>query len=200
MRWDEHRMFWKGYLNDPMTVGSVAPDSRWCVDALLHRSGIAEANTILEYGSASGSVTREIIARKKPSAVLVCVEKDESFAEHLRQSPWMNNAIVVSEDVLSCDHVLRMNGVRNNSVECIISTLPCTNIPFDTLLRTRVLPYLKRDGIFVQYMHTISFFRGMFPRRYLEPYFHDVRSTVVTMNLPPVVVYTCKFPKQGWDQ
>jgi hypothetical protein len=66
------------------------------------------------------------------------------------------------------------------------SALPCTNIPFDRLLEERVLPYLNPEGIFVQYMHMLSFLRGMFPRTFLESRFESVMSEVVWFNIPPL--------------
>lgn len=79
MEWKRYELFWSGYLTDPLTVASVAPDSKWCVEILLRHAHMPTVDLILEYGPASGAVTDEIIRRKKPATNLICVEKDRSF-------------------------------------------------------------------------------------------------------------------------
>ncbi len=194
MDWQANALFWRGYLTDPLTVASVAPDSRWCVDALLRHSNVDTADVILEFGSASGSVTRQIVARKKPSALLICVEMHAPFVYWLTRSIKHDRCRIVYQDIFDSDRGLRQLGIEDHNVDCIISTLPCTNIPFDRLIRERVRPYLKPDGVFVQYMHVLSYLRGMFPRRILETHFQHVISEVVSLNLPPAVVYSSTHP------
>ncbi len=190
MEWQTYELFWRGYFTDPLNVASVAPDSKWCVDALLRHSGVETADVILEFGSASGTVTRQILARKKPSAILVCVEMNRSFVDWLTRAITHEHCRISHQDVFDSDVGLRNLGIADHNVDCIISTLPCTNIPFDRLIRDRVLPYLKPDGVFVQYMHVLSYLRGMFPRPILEPHFQRVHSEFVGLNVPPAVVYT----------
>lgn len=191
MEWQAYELFWKGYLTSPLTVASVAPDSKWCVDALLRHTGVETADVILEFGSASGAVTRKILARKKPSALLVCVEMNGSFVDLLTRGISDKNCHIAFQSIFDSDMGLRNRGIADHNVDCIVSTLPCSNIPFDQLIRERILPYLKPNGVFVQYMHALSFLRGMYPRRFLEPRFHRVSSEFVARNMPPAVVYTC---------
>jgi Phospholipid N-methyltransferase len=197
MEWEIFEMFWNGYLTDPLTVASVAPDSKWCIEALLRHAHISTADFILEYGPASGTVTREIIRRKNPSAILVCVEKNKLFVEWLMRTIKEDNCHIEFQNIFDSESTLRQRGVGEKNVDCIISTLPCTNIPFDRLLEERVLPYLNPEGIFVQYMHVLSFLRGMFPRTFLESRFESVTSEVVWLNIPPAIVYTCTKPKHS---
>ncbi|MDD2772470.1 MAG: hypothetical protein PHP45_02125 [Elusimicrobiales bacterium] len=75
-------------------------------------------------------------------------------------------------------------------MDCIISTLPCSSIDFEAFLRLSVLPLLKKDGVFVQYMHTLSFLRGFRLRPVLEKHFAAVDSELVLSNIPPTMVYT----------
>lgn len=189
-QWDVHKLFWKEYLIDPYRMGSISPDSRWCVEAILRHAPVATSRIILEYGSASGSVTREIIRRKEPTATFVCIEKNPSFLSSLAEIIEPDHCHFECCDVFNSSYALRRHEVEKGMVDCIISTLPCSMIPFDRLIAECVLPYLKPDGVFVQYMYAVSFVRGMFPRKFLEAKFEVVRSEVVFLNIPPAVVYT----------
>lgn len=188
-------LFLGGYAMYPARIGSVAPDSRHCVDALLRNAALDSARVVLELGSASGTVTREILRRKSADARLVCVEMHPPFAERLRSEIVRDDCRILMRDVFDAEPDLRRSGIRDHEVDCIISTLPCSNIPFDRLLGRRIVPSLSSRGVFVQYIHVLSFLRGVFPRTILERHFGEVREEFVLLNFPPAVVYTCRLPR-----
>lgn len=195
---DRYKAWWlflSGYIQQPGRIGSIAPDSRHCVEALLRHAGLDSARVIIEFGSASGTVTRAILARKRQDARLVCVEMHPPFANRLRQHIARTDCDIVMHDVFKAGTALKQCGIADRGVDCIVSTLPCSNIPFGRLLSERVVPYLRPTGVFVQYLHVLSYLRGVFPRRRLERHFGRVTTEFAPLNIPPVVVYTCRGPR-----
>jgi phospholipid N-methyltransferase len=87
-------------------------------------------------------------------------------------------------------------GDRFRKADCIISTLPCSCLNFYKFLRRAVLPVLSENGVFIQYMHTLSTLKGFRVKPYLEKCFDRVSTECVLRNLPPALVYTCRSAKR----
>lgn len=189
--------FLKLYYRNPREVGSIVPDSKTCVDALLKFVPFHSAEVILEYGAASGAVTREIIKRKNRETILICFEKNINFHNSLVKSIHGQNVFFINDDVLNCaKHLPAEFGVSHKGVDCIISTLPCSSLNVDELLPKAVLPLVKKDGFFIQYMHILSFLKGFRLNPHLRKYFSQISSDFVFFNIPPALIYTCRILKE----
>jgi phospholipid N-methyltransferase len=152
----------------------------------------ATAKVIVEFGAASGAVTREIIRRKRPGTILISFEKNPRLHAPLEASTSGENVFLVNEDALKCRKVLAdVFGILEKGVDCIVSTLPCSCLDFDGLVRHSVLPVLKDNGHFIQYMHTLTLLKGFNLKRFLGKHFTTLHSDFVLLNIPPALVYTC---------
>jgi phosphatidylethanolamine/phosphatidyl-N-methylethanolamine N-methyltransferase len=174
-------------------IGSIVPDSRTCIDSLLRRVPFDTAKVIVEFGSASGAVTREIIKRKKPDTIFISFEKNANLHGHLIKSLKGENSFLIHEDAFNCLRVLNDSfGIKEKSVDCIVSTLPCSCFDFDSLVRRSVLPALSENGQFIQYMHSLSLLKGFSLGHFLKKHFTQRHSDFVFRNIPPTFVYTCQ--------
>lgn len=184
--------FFKEYCKNFKEIGSVVSDSKTCVNSLLRFVPFDTAKVIVEFGSASGAVTREIIKRKRPETVFISFEKNPTMHAALKKNIQSENVYLVNENVFDCKKVLWNDfSIKEKSVDCIVSTLPCSCMDFDGLIKQAVLPVLKEKGYFVQYMHTLSLLKGFNLKRSLEKYFTLPHSDFVLCNIPPALVYTC---------
>ncbi len=182
------------YVRNFREIGSIGPDSAVCVNILLKSIPFESAELILEYGAGSGAVTMEILRRKKPKCTLICFEKNNTFYHLLRKTVTGRNVFVVHDDVFNSANILLSRfGIPSGSLDCIISTLPCSSMQFSELLQKSVLPLLKENGIFIQYMHTVSALKGFRLRPVLRKYFSRIDSDFVFFNIPPALVYTCRM-------
>lgn len=189
--------FAREYWRNIRGIGSLMPDSRVCVDALLAHVPFGSAKIIVECGAASGAVTREIIRRKRPETLLISFEKNAMLHSLLQSSSRGRNVAHVNADIFTCPSVLSAAfGVTGAEVDCIVSTLPCSCLDVDGLLRTAVLPVLADDGVFIQYMHTLSVLKGFRLGPILRKHYGSVHSQFVLRNLPPTLVYACRIPRK----
>jgi phospholipid N-methyltransferase len=162
------------------------------VNSLLRRAPFATAKVIVEFGSASGSVTREIIRRKRPETVFISFEKNPRLHGPLAARTTGENVFLLNEDAFKCRKVLAdVFGIVEKGVDCIVSTLPCSCFDFDSLVRRSVLPLLKDNGHFIQYTHTLTLLKGFSLKRLLRRHFTSLHSDLVLLNIPPALVYTC---------
>jgi phospholipid N-methyltransferase len=174
------------YLKNVKQIGSIVPDSNRCLRSLLRYVPFDAANSIVEFGSGSGTVTREIIRRKRRETPLYCFEKNDRFHDRLNGKLHAENVHLFKDDAFNS------YGVLSRKVDCIISTLPCSCLNFYKLLRRSVLPMLAENGVFVQYMHTLSTLKGFRVKPYLQKCFEEVSTDLVFMNVPPALVYSCR--------
>src|SRR5512144_1876978 len=85
-------------LSNYRDIGTIAPDSSICVNGLLKSVPFKSASLILEYGAASGAVTREILLRKNPGSQLISFEKNRLFFEILGETVRDRDVFVLNED------------------------------------------------------------------------------------------------------
>ncbi len=174
-------------------IGSIAPDSTTCINSLVNSIPFDSANLILEFGAGSGAVTDEILKRKEKESTLISFEKNHKFYNMLRENMKGQNVYIVHDDVFNSRDILSLRfGLQIGSVDCIISTLPWSSLKFEELLRKEVLPLLKEGGIFIQYMHTLSVFKGTMLGPILKKYFAQINIEFVFFNFPPALVYACR--------
>ena len=184
-------LFLREYFRNPLAIGSVVPDSQRCVKTLVKHVPFDSARIILEFGCASGTVTQELMERKRDNTMLICFEKNPHFYEALKRTIRGPNVILSGGDVLRASRFLRFQGIPKGTVDCIISTLPCSNLDYQSILRDSVMPWLKPGGLFVQYMHVLSYLKGFSVAPVLSTYFASVQSDFVFSNIPPAIVYHC---------
>ncbi len=192
-------LFLREYFRNPLAIGSVVPDSLRCVKTLVRHVPFDSARIILEFGSASGTVTQELMERKRDNTMLICFEKNPHFSEALKRKIRGTNVILSGGDVLRASRFLHFQGISKGTVDCIISTLPCSNLDYQSILNESVMPWLKPDGLFVQYMHVLSYLKGFSVSRVLSNYFSSIQSDFVFSNVPPLMVYHCRSNRNEDD-
>ncbi len=187
------RRFLEEYFRNHREIGSIVPDSATCVKGLLRSVPFDSSDVIVEFGSASGAVTREIVRSKRRESMLICFEKSPLFYSELSKTLAGQNVFFIQADALNAANLIAGRfSLPEKGVDCIVSTLPCSSIAFEELLRFAVLPLIKDGGVFIQYMHVLSLFKGFRLGRVLKQYFSSVSSDIVFLNFPPALVYSCR--------
>jgi len=131
---------------------------------------------VVEFGSGTGPVTREILKRLPQNGRLTCFEINPEFCRCLEQigDPRLR---VVNDDAVHCGRYV-------GRPDCVVSGLPLTL--FDGQARETILTIAGRSGRYVQLQYTPVLGRD------IRRYFSDVRLKFVALNLPPAFVYVCR--------
>lgn len=79
-------VFARNFFRNPKMLGSVIPSSKYLVSGLLQNVDWANARVIVELGPGVGTITREILKRMRPDAVLLAFEINDEFVRHLGQT------------------------------------------------------------------------------------------------------------------
>lgn len=182
----EMLLFGRNFLKHPRMLGSVIPSSRFLVDKLLRRVQWDRAKVLVEYGPGVGTITREILRRMRPDALLVAIEMNGDFVDFLRRTIPDARLRVVHGSAADVAQILADAG--HEHADYIFSGIPFTTLPPDVLARvmdgTRRL--LGSTGMFVVYQFT----RAVLP--YLERSFDQIGQSFEPLNVLPARLFFCR--------
>lgn len=162
----------------------MKPSSPRLIDRLVRPVDFATATRIVELGLGDGCVTREILRRMRPDAVLIGLEMNGRFVEDCRR---------IADDRLVLRHacgttlpaVLADLGI--DQIDYVISSLPLTIM--NRAVVDRILEVsrssLREDGMFLQYQYSLHHLTSLMTR------YRAVSLGFTLWNLPPAFIYEC---------
>ncbi|MBO9096952.1 MULTISPECIES: phospholipid N-methyltransferase PmtA [unclassified Rhizobium] len=124
-KFDEEIRFFKGMMQGPRTVGSIAPTStitaRKMASVINPHSGLP----VLELGPGTGAITKAILARGVEPEKLIAIEYSTDFFNHLVKR--YAGVHFINGDAFDLDKTL---GVLNGQTfDCVVSGIPLLNFP-----------------------------------------------------------------------
>ena len=78
--------FLRGFLKNPVMVGSIIPSSRVLIEKMLGPVDWANCKLFVEYGPGVGTFTRPILDRLNPDSTLVTIDTNADFTRFLKES------------------------------------------------------------------------------------------------------------------
>ena len=76
--------FLRGFLKNPVMVGSIIPSSRVLIDKMLEPVDWANTRLFVEYGPGVGTFTRPVLERLGPDATLLTIDTNADFTHYLK--------------------------------------------------------------------------------------------------------------------
>lgn len=199
----EFGLFFSESLRSFAVTASLFPSSRFLASALLRPIDFSAAQVIVELGIGTGAITKEILRRLHPGAVLLGVDLNPAFVSHVRRSIQDSRFIPVLGQAERLGALLSRHGIAR--ADAIVSSLGLTAM--QPAQRSAILKqaaaHLTREGVLTQYQYlhasgtpnwTSSLGLVRFAEKeFLKAHFRHVASERVIWNLPPARVYTCRF-------
>jgi phospholipid N-methyltransferase len=178
-------LFARNFLKHPAMLGSVIPSSPFLVNDLLRKVDWERARMLVEFGPGVGTVTREILKRMRPDAILLAIELNEDFVDYLRESISDSRLRIVRG---SAAHVRRILAEQNlPGADYIVSGLPFSIMPAATrrqiVVESRAA--LNPQGSLVLFQYS----RVLLPC--LESSFSSVRLNFQLFNILPALIFHC---------
>jgi phosphatidylethanolamine/phosphatidyl-N-methylethanolamine N-methyltransferase len=176
----------------PRSVGAIVPSSSGLAEAMVAPIDFAAAQTIVEFGPGTGSMTTAIQKRLKPGTHYVGVEINAEFYRTLTlRFPNLRFFNSGAQDVAAILASLEIDGC-----DAIVCGLPWASLPVELQaeIMAGIMRVLRPGGVFV----TFAYLQGlMLPaagalRRRLKSEFTRVETTkIVWRNVPPAFAYVC---------
>lgn len=198
----DYGLFFSQALQSLPVTASLFPSSRFLASAMLRAIDFRTARVIVELGVGTGAITKEILRRLNPKAVLLGVDLNRAFVTHVERTTQDSRFIPILGEAERLGTLLRQH--RIGRADAIVSSLGLTGMHDSqrSTIMTQAAEYLTRDGVLTQYQYlhangepnwVSSLGLMRFPeKKFLEAHFRHVASERVIWNLPPATVYTCR--------
>lgn len=156
------------------------------VRRLIEGLDIKRARTVVELGSGTGAITKEVAKRLPPDATFLAFESNADLAGRLKQMASLKNVRVIEDDAGNLDDY-----VSPGEADCVISGLPLLNMRKSAIEKIikKSSDSLRPGGMFIAYQLTLIH------RKMLEKYFSILNIERVWRNFPPYRVITCRKSK-----
>jgi phospholipid N-methyltransferase len=187
--------FLSRFVRDPRSVGAVAPSSRFLASKMVSGIDFEPGVRVVEFGPGTGPFTEAILERLPEDGRYLGIERDATFAAHLRSR--FPDADVVEDSVENLIPLLTERELL--PVDHIVSGLPFASLPREVtgavLEATSVA--LRKGGTFTtfQYVHSFPLPSAVRFRRRMAGLFGPLSARRVEVrNLPPALVFSWRKP------
>jgi phospholipid N-methyltransferase len=178
-------LFARNFFKYPAMLGSVVPSSRFLVKDIMGQIDWDRARVVVEFGPGVGTITREVLKRLRPDAVLVVIELNEDFVQYLSTTIRDPRLRVIHGSAAHVRRVLAEQGLA--PADYIISSLPYSLLP-ENVRREIVAESrhaLKAKGSLLVFQYN----RTLLP--YLKSSFSSVKLNFQLFNILPALIFHC---------
>lgn len=178
-------LFARNFFKYPSMLGSVVPSSPFLVKDLMAQVDWDRARVLVEFGPGVGTITREVLKRMRPDAVLLVIELNEEFVQYLGTTIRDPRLRVVHGSAAHVRRVLAEQGLA--PADYIISSIPYSLLP-ETLRQEIVAESrqaLKAQGSLLVFQYN----RTLLP--YLKSSFGTVKLNFQLFNILPALIFHC---------
>jgi len=178
-----HWQFLRGFLKNPVMVGSVIPSSRLLIDKMLGPVDWEITRLFVEYGPGVGTFTRPILDRLAPDATLVTIDTNPDFTRYLKQSIDDPRLVAVNGSAADVEQILAEREL--GAADYVLSGLPFSTLPpgvGDSIAKATA-KVIRPGGAFLVYQFSPKV------RAFIAPYFAPIRRGFEWVNVPPAVLF-----------
>ena len=175
--------FLRGFLKNPVMVGSVIPSSRVLIDKMLGPVDWANTKLFVEYGPGVGTFTRPILDRLEPDARLVTIDTNPDFTRYLMQSIEDPRLIAVNGSAADVEKLLAERNL--GQADYVLSGLPFSTLPpgVGDAIAEATSNVIRPGGAFLVYQFSPKV------RDFIKPHFDRIKRGFEWVNVPPATLF-----------
>lgn len=178
-------LFAKNFFKHPRMLGSIIPSSPFLIRRLLDEVDWTRARVLVEFGPGVGTITREILRRMHPEAVLIVLETNPDFVAYLRRSVSDPRLHVIHGSAATIEAALEARSF--DGADYVVAGIPFSTIP--DVDRAAILRATHRaltpDGALLIYQFSPKVLAD------LQAIFSDVERGFEPLNIPPAQLFYC---------
>lgn len=179
----ERLAFLRGFIKNPVMVGSVIPSSRRLIDKMLGPVDWANTRLFVEYGPGVGTFTRVILERLPEDAKLVTIDTNPEFTAFLKESIDDPRLVAVTASAADVEKVLEERGLPK--ADYILSGLPFSTLPpgVGDAIGEATARAIRPGGAFLVYQFSPKV------RDFIAPVFDRIDRGFEWINVPPATLF-----------
>jgi phospholipid N-methyltransferase len=175
--------FLRGFLKNPVMVGSIIPSSRVLIDKMLDPVDWANTKLFVEYGPGVGTFTRPLLERLAPDATLVTIDTNPDFTHYLKERIDDPRLVAVTGSAADVERILADRNL--GSADYVLSGLPFSTLPpgVGNAIAEATSNVIRPGGAFLVYQFSPKV------RDFIEPHFAPIQRGFEWINVPPATLF-----------
>ena len=175
--------FLRGFLKNPVMVGSIIPSSRVLIDRMLRPVDWESTRLFVEYGPGVGTFTRPILERLPADAKLVTVDTNAEFTRYLREAIDDPRLVPVTGSAADIEKILLERDL--GSADYVLSGLPFSTLPpgVGDAIGEATANVIRPGGAFLVYQFSPKVLE------FIKPHFKRIERGFEWINVPPATLF-----------
>src|SRR3954453_13930569 len=175
--------FLRGFLKNPVMVGSIIPSSRVLIDRLLDPVDWSNTRLFVEYGPGVGTFTRPVLDRLGADATLVTIDTNSDFTHYLRERIDDPRLVPVTGSAAEVEKILAERNL--GSADYVPSGLPFSTLPpgVGEGIAEATASVIRPGGAFLVYQFSPKV------RDFIKPHFDHIKRGFEWINVPPATLF-----------
>jgi phospholipid N-methyltransferase len=175
--------FLRGFLKNPVMVGSIIPSSKVLIEKMLGPVDWAATKVFVEYGPGVGTFTRPILERLGDDATLVTIDTNADFTRYLKQSIDDPRLIAVTGSAADVEKILAERQL--GAADYVLSGLPFSTLPpgVGDAIADATAEVIRPGGAFLVYQFSPKVLN------FIKPYFASIKRGFEWVNVPPATLF-----------
>ncbi|MEO7411158.1 MAG: methyltransferase [Sphingomicrobium sp.] len=175
--------FLRGFIKNPVMVGSVIPSSKVLIDRMLAPVEWDKVKLFVEYGPGVGTFTRPILDRLSPDAKLIAIDTNEDFITYLGKDIDDPRLIAVHGSAADVEQIVADAGFAH--ADYVVSGLPFSTLPpgVGQAIGAATSRVIRAGGAFLVYQFSPKV------RDFIAPHFERIDRGFEWINVPPATLF-----------
>ena len=184
--------FLRGFLKNPVMVGSIIPSSRVLIEKMLRPVDWENTRLFVEYGPGVGTFTRPVLDLLGPDARLVTIDTNADFTKFLKESIDDPRLIPVTGSAADVETILEERGL--GQADYVLSGLPFSTLPpgVGDDIAEATAKVIRPGGAFLVYQFSPKV------KDFIDPHFERIERGFEWVNVPPATLFWAyREPRAG---
>lgn len=184
MRWlGPWGVFFEGFIEHPVMVGSIIPSSRFTVDKMLAPVKWDECRVFVEYGPGVGTFCRPVLDRLRRDGELIVIDTNPLYIDYLRATIADSRFTPVLGSAADVEAIVKSRG--HDHADYVLSGLPFSTLPdgVGPAIAAATHRVLRPGGAFLVYQFTAK------ARDYMARHFRRIDKGFEWLNILPSFLF-----------
>jgi len=175
--------FLRGFLKNPVMVGSVIPSSRLLIEKMLRPVDWENTKVFVEYGPGVGTFTRPILEQLGEDATLLTIDTNADFTKFLKESIDDPRLVAVTGSAAEVEKILADRGF--DKADYVLSGLPFSTLPpgVGEAIAAATAKVIRPGGAFLVYQFSPKV------HDFIKPHFERIKRGFEWVNVPPATLF-----------
>lgn len=178
-----HWQFLRGFIKNPVMVGSIIPSSRVLIDRMLDPVDWENTKLFIEYGPGVGTFTKPVLQRLKADATLVTIDTNPDFTIYLREMIDDARLVTVTGSAADVEKILADRNL--GEADYVLSGLPFSTLPpgVGDAIAEATAKVIRKGGAFLVYQFSPKVLD------FIKPHFAPIKRGFEWLNVPPATLF-----------